>query len=81
MKIVHNFAGMNLFDKIESVRKKPKHIRMRYVLVCVIVSLIFVIIIWISSFQSKNWKYEQTDEKEAMQIFDKIQNKSGFENK
>lgn len=35
--------------KVEEIRKKPEHIRMRYVWFFVAVSMLFVIIIWIFS--------------------------------
>lgn len=40
---------MNISDKIEEIRQKPEHERMRYVWGMVSVSMFFVIIIWIVS--------------------------------
>lgn len=40
---------MQLMQKIEEIRNKPEHIRMRYVWASVLVSMIFIIIIWIFS--------------------------------
>ena len=42
---------MSIFDKIEEIRKKPEHIRMRYVWGGVAVVMFFIIIIWIFSLQ------------------------------
>jgi hypothetical protein len=43
---------MGLQDKIEKIRQKPEHIRMRYVWFFVAVSMIFVIMLWIFSLQA-----------------------------
>lgn len=40
---------MSIGDKIEEIRKKPEHIRMRYVWFFVFLSMIFVIAIWLFS--------------------------------
>lgn len=40
---------MGISEKIEEIRKKPEHIRLRYVWGLVAVSMFFVIIIWIFS--------------------------------
>lgn len=47
---------MSLQDKIEEIRKKPEHIRLRYVWVLTVISAFFIIIIWILSisFSGKN---------------------------
>lgn len=39
-------------DKVEDIRRKPEHIRMRYVWFFVAVSMLFVIILWIFSLQA-----------------------------
>lgn len=39
----------NINKKIEEIREKPEHIRMRYVWGCVIVSMLFIFLIWIFS--------------------------------
>jgi uncharacterized protein YpmS len=44
---------MGIFDKIDQIRQKPEHIRMRYVLLCVGISMFFVIIFWIFSMQNQ----------------------------
>ncbi len=42
---------MSISDKIENIRRQPEHIRLRYVWLGVIVSMIFIVIIWIFSLQ------------------------------
>lgn len=43
---------MNITDKIEEIRRKPEHERVRYVWAMVSVSMIFIIFIWFFSFKS-----------------------------
>ncbi|MEI8096725.1 MAG: hypothetical protein WCG73_01310 [Candidatus Moraniibacteriota bacterium] len=38
-----------LWEKIESIRQEPEHIRMRYVLGCLTVSMVFIVGIWMLS--------------------------------
>lgn len=38
-----------LWEKVEWIREQPEHIRMRYVLGCLLVSMIFIVGIWILS--------------------------------
>lgn len=40
---------MNINEKIDEIRKKPEHIRMRYVWGSVFLSMLFIICIWIFS--------------------------------
>jgi hypothetical protein len=40
---------INIWEKIEWVREQPEHIRMRYVIGCLAVSMTFVIGIWLLS--------------------------------
>lgn len=40
---------MNISDKIDEIRQKPEHIRLRYVMAMVAISMIFIIAIWIFS--------------------------------
>lgn len=42
---------MSISDKIEEIRKKPEHIRLRYVWFGVAIVMLFVIIIWLFSLQ------------------------------
>jgi hypothetical protein len=47
---------MGLMEKIEDIRKKPEHIRRRYVFFCVCVSAIFILMIWFFSFGNNDIK-------------------------
>ncbi len=38
-----------LLEKIEAIRREPEHIRMRYVMLSVLVSMVFVVILWVFS--------------------------------
>lgn len=40
---------MNINEKIEEIRQKPEHERVRYVWGAVAISMLFVVIIWIVS--------------------------------
>lgn len=42
---------LNVWEKIESIRQKPEDIRMRYVFLCLFISMIFVVGIWMLSLQ------------------------------
>ena len=65
------YYRMNISKKIEEIRNKPEHIRMQYVWGAVLVSMIFIFIIWLFSIktliQSKNpgsdAKFEQLTNK------------------
>ena len=39
----------SLWEKIESIREQPEHIRMRYVVGCLVVSMLFIFGIWLLS--------------------------------
>jgi len=43
---------MSLQNKIEEIRRKPEHIRLRYVWALVIISMFFIIIIWFFSLKN-----------------------------
>lgn len=43
---------MSLQNKIEEIRRKPEHIRLRYVWALVAISMFFVIIIWFFSLKA-----------------------------
>lgn len=47
-------SNMGLMEKIEAIRRKPEHIRRRYVLFFVFLSAIFIIILWLFSFQANS---------------------------
>jgi len=40
-------------QKLEEIKSKPEHIRIRYVWFSVIVSMVFIVIIWFFSMQSR----------------------------
>jgi len=44
---------MSLTEKIEAIRRKPEHIRLRYVWFLVVLSMTFIFIIWIFSLKSQ----------------------------
>ena len=44
---------MNLQDKIEEIRQKPEHMRLRYVWGLTAVSLLIIIILWLFSIKSR----------------------------
>ena len=43
---------MSLQNKIEEIRRKPEHIRLRYVWALVAISMFFIIIIWFFSLKN-----------------------------
>jgi len=43
---------MNIVKKIEEIRKKPEHIREKYVWVAVGICMVFIFAMWISSFRT-----------------------------
>lgn len=44
-----NQSMERLIEKIEAIRREPEHIRMRYVMLSVLVSMVLVLILWIFS--------------------------------
>ena len=44
---------MDISSKIEAIRQKPEHIRLRYVWFFVVLSMTFIFIIWIFSLKSQ----------------------------
>jgi hypothetical protein len=43
---------MSIADKIEGIRKKPEHVRLRYVWFFVALSMLFVVALWIFSLKA-----------------------------
>jgi hypothetical protein len=43
---------MSIADKIEEIRKKPEHVRLRYVWFFVVLSMLFVVALWIFSLKA-----------------------------
>ena len=66
---------MGIKEKIEEIRSKPEHIRMRYVWGSVAVSMIFIIIIWIFSILTMfNNSSSQSQSPDLSPIKDQLQN-------
>jgi hypothetical protein len=65
---------INIWEKIEWVRQQPEHIRMRYVFGCLIISMSFVIGIWLlslkESFGNISRDVSNTAEKSKEQLSD-----------
>lgn len=54
---------MSLAEKIEEIKRKPEHIRLRYVWFFVSLSMFFIITLWIFSLQADNaGKKEDTNQ-------------------
>jgi len=47
---------MSIYDKLEEIRKKPEHVRMRFVWAMVTLSMIFVLVIWAISMKADQKK-------------------------
>ncbi|MFZ2192846.1 MAG: hypothetical protein WAV31_01260 [Candidatus Moraniibacteriota bacterium] len=45
---------MNIERKIEEIRKKPEHIRIRYIYGLIAISMFFILLLWFFSFFSAN---------------------------
>jgi hypothetical protein len=43
---------MNILEKIEAIRRQPEHVRVRYVWMCVAVSMFIILILWFFSIAS-----------------------------
>jgi len=54
-----------LWEKIESIREQPEHIRMRYVVGCLVVSMFFILGIWLLSV-GENFRNISREVPEAM---------------
>ena len=80
---------MGIMDKIENIRQKPEHIRMRYVWFLVTIVMIFILALWIFSLNAEFGKtrrgvdmpqassFPVLMEKESAGIVDST-NKEGF---
>lgn len=42
---------MLLWEKVEAIRQEPEHIRRRYAMICVMVSMVFIFGIWLLSIE------------------------------
>lgn len=65
---------MSLEDRLAEIKKQPEHIRMRYLLACVIISMSVVLIIWVISLKQT---FQQVSRELPLQ---EIPNKSSFDN-
>jgi len=65
---------MNIYEKIEEIRNKPEHIRMRYVWILMIVSMVIIITIWIISFWGA--KSRQAIENDPMEVFNDLKSQT-----
>lgn len=59
--------ALDLWEKVEHIRKQPEHVRMRYVFGCLAVSMTFILGIWVlsvrESFQGIAKEFPQAREK------------------
>ena len=65
-----------LFSKIiENIRKKPEHIRARYLWFSILICMSFVFLVWLSSVKSgiEKIKMSDDDNEETQSITDSIQ--------
>jgi len=58
---------MDILEKIEEIRKKPEHIRRRYVWVMVLVCAFFIFLIWILSFKNSLYMIRENQDDSASQ--------------
>ena len=64
---------MGFYDKIEEIRRKPEHVRLRYVWVCVAISMVFVVGIWVLSLKNRNYQAQNSGEVAGQaSIFDEL---------
>lgn len=67
---------MNIEKKIEEIRAEPEHVRIRYVIGAVVISMLFVIIIWIASikqtFQDFDRRTEDIQPFEATELLEEF---------
>jgi len=59
---------VDILEKIEEIRKKPEHIRRRYVFVIVFVCVIVIFSIWMITVKNSFKENTDTNETERMQI-------------
>lgn len=52
---------MGIAEKLEEIRKQPEHIRMRYLLACVFVCMVFVFFLWVVSLR-QNFENMRNDD-------------------
>lgn len=71
---------MNINKKIEEIRRKPEHIRHRYVLGAVAISMLLILIIWIFSIKEsfKSMSSEEENFSKLKESFDENINKENL---
>ena len=65
---------MGLQDKINEIRRKPEHIRIRYVWMWVGISMVIITTIWIISLAAQNKQTDDYDSLSKKQIMEQFQN-------
>ncbi len=64
---------MDIIKKIEQIREKPEHIRMRYVIICVTISTLLIVGVWVMSLKSSfNNPKEITEDENSLQILNNL---------
>lgn len=63
---------MSLQGKLDEIRRKPEHIRIRYVWMWVAISMVFVIAIWIVSIVAQNKKNSASEMTPDPQILEQF---------
>jgi len=66
---------MSIQDKIDEIRKKPEHIRIRYVWMWVAISMVLIIVIWIVSIVTQNRDSNAEKSLYNSQVLEQFQNK------
>lgn len=56
---------MNLSEKIDEIRHKPEHIRIRYVWGMVVISMFFIVIIWVFSLKENLQQFKSSDNQKS----------------
>ncbi|MFZ5982380.1 MAG: hypothetical protein ACOYS2_02325 [Patescibacteria group bacterium] len=63
---------MSIYEKIEEIRRKPEHIRLRYVWIMVGISFFIIILIWGLSFYARKTREKQLQEWYGTEFFDDL---------
>jgi hypothetical protein len=64
---------MGIQDKIEEIRRKPEHIRIRYVWMWVAICMVLIIAIWIISLVAQNRRTNSADSLSKQQLMEQFQ--------
>lgn len=72
---------MNISRKIEEIREKPEHIRMRYVWGGVAISMFFIVIIWIFSLSESFKSNDSNKNSDVLPDFKKSLEEASASNK